>query len=96
MRDYKIISDNTVKRLDVAVYIPEDDENADWQEYQEWLAEGNTPLPADPPLVPGPDPSVELDAALNLLESTGATVDQLIAALRGQSGKLGRVAGRLV
>jgi hypothetical protein len=29
--------------------------NRDYQEYLEWLEEGNTPLPAPPPPPPGPD-----------------------------------------
>lgn len=30
-------------------FIPESETNADWREYQAWLALGNTPLPADIP-----------------------------------------------
>lgn len=47
---YKLL--NSGVRLGDAT-IPADPDNRDWQEYQEWLAEGNTPLPADP----GPDPA---------------------------------------
>ena len=36
--------------LNNVVFIPEDPSNADWIEYQDWLAKGNTPIPADPPL----------------------------------------------
>jgi len=37
-----------VKTLDdKKLYIPFDPDNTDFQEYLEWLAEGNQPLPAD-------------------------------------------------
>ena len=38
------ISQN-IKRLPDNAFIPNDPANTDWQQYQEWLAAGNTPLP---------------------------------------------------
>ena len=44
---YQIVSNNCIKRLIDGAWIPFDPANTDYQAYLVWLAEGNTPLPAD-------------------------------------------------
>ena len=38
---------NSVQRLSDNAVIPFDPDNTDYQAYLKWVAEGNTPLPAD-------------------------------------------------
>ena len=41
---YKLAQNGVIKLSDNA-FIPEDPANKDWQEYQQWLAQGNKPQP---------------------------------------------------
>jgi hypothetical protein len=41
------IKTNMILRLPDNASVPNDSENTDWQAYQEWLAQGNTPLPPE-------------------------------------------------
>jgi hypothetical protein len=55
---------------------PEDNGTPEWRAYQDWLGEGNTPLPAPaPPAPPAPPTAVEKLAA------AGLTVEELKALL---------------
>ena len=38
---------NVVQHLENNTFIPFDPDNTDYQKYLEWIAEGNTPEPAD-------------------------------------------------
>lgn len=49
------LKDGGVIRLDDGAHVPDAPDNRDWQEYQRWLADGNTPLPTDPAPVPPTD-----------------------------------------
>ena len=41
------VSTSMIMRIADTAFIPFDPDNTDYQEYLEWVAEGNTPLPAD-------------------------------------------------
>ena len=49
---YKIQSETAVLRLGDSVCIPFDPANLDYVQYLAWLAEGNTPEPAEPEPLP--------------------------------------------
>jgi hypothetical protein len=61
--EYQLVTSfDGVKRTADEAFIPNDGGNRDWQEYQSWLAEGNTPDPAPAPPDPPPPAPVELPA----------------------------------
>jgi hypothetical protein len=47
LKDHSGNAVQTVMRLSDNAFIPFDPDNTDYQQYLKWVAEGNTPLPAD-------------------------------------------------
>jgi hypothetical protein len=42
---YKLTTTGTIIRMEDGAFIPNDKLNTGWQQYEEWLAAGNTPYP---------------------------------------------------
>ena len=55
-----------VKRLADNAFIPFDEGNRDYQEYKQWLSEGNEPDPPEAQLVAAPELSPEEEMAMKL------------------------------
>jgi len=53
MENYKLTNHNSIIRQSDNACIPFAEGNTDYAQYQQWLADGNTPIPADP--LPLPD-----------------------------------------
>lgn len=65
---YKLTPSTTVQRLSDNAFIPFDGGNRDYQEYLQWLEEGNTPEPYIPPPPPVPQSITRRQCAIELRE----------------------------
>jgi hypothetical protein len=63
--NYQLTNSTGILRNDGA-YIPPDSANTDYQQYLEWLAEGNTPEPYVPPAPPIPSTVTRFQALATL------------------------------
>jgi hypothetical protein len=89
---YKTLNSSIILRLADNASIPADPANTDYAAYLRWLAEGNTPEPADAPPVPVIT-SVEMrQARLALLEQGLLTqVNNAVATMPGELGNKARI-----
>lgn len=70
---YQLTQSTSIIRLSDNAFIPNDPANTDYAAYLAWLAEGNTPEPADPQ--PEPEPTQTLDPVEKLRQFLAANPD---------------------
>lgn len=68
---YKLTQSTSIFRISDCAWIPPDPANGDYQQYLQWLEEGNTPEPyIEPPAPPELTPAEKL-------QSSGLTIEEL-------------------
>ena len=69
--NYQLTQSGTILRLGDYASIPPNLANRDYQQYLDWVSQGNEPLPPDP--IPEPEPLTPEEK----LEASGLTVEEL-------------------